>query len=207
MNRFDTEAPGWDQPRRLQRTQSLAAAIRAELGDEPGAAGRGLEYGCGTGAFGLELSDLFESLLLVDSSAGMINQVQMKLEALDAPQIRALRWDLAKVPLHDVEVDTVVTVLALHHIRSLRTVLARFRSLLPEGGRLLIIDMDEDGGVWHQHQEEFDGHHGFNREDLERWLEEECFQVRSVKTIHSMTRMIDGQPHRVPLFLVDAQAV
>lgn len=207
MNRFDIDAPNWDQPRRLQRTQNLAAAIREELGDEPGSAGRGLEYGCGTGALGLELRNLFESLILVDSSAGMINQAQMKLEALGAPQIRALQWDLAEVPLRGVEVDTVITVLALHHIRSLRAVLARFRSLMPEGGRLLIIDMDEDGGAWHQHQEEFDGHHGFNREDLERWLEEDGFQVRSVKTIHSMTRTIDEKAHRVPLFLMDAQAV
>lgn len=207
MNRFDIDAPNWDQPRRLARTESFATAIRAELEPDVHSAGRGLEYGCGTGALGLELRDLFESLLLVDSSGGMINQVQKKLEAMDAHQIRALQWDLTEFPLQGVEVDTIITALALHHIHALQTVLAGFRALLPTGGRLLIIDMDEDGGLWHRHQEEFEGHHGFNREELEKWVGDAGFEVRSVKTIHSMTRTIDDQPHRVPLFLLDAQAV
>lgn len=207
MNRFDIDAPNWDQPRRLARTQNFATEIRHKLGTKPQAGGRGLEYGCGTGALGLELRDLFESLLLVDSSAGMIEQAQRKLDALDIPQVRALQWDLTEAPLRDMEVDTVITTLALHHIGALQTVLASFRTLLRKGGRLLIIDMDEDGGIWHQHQEEFEGHHGFNRAELQQWLVDAGFEVCSVKTIHSMTRMIDGQPHRVPLFLMEAQAI
>lgn len=205
MNRFDLAAPSWDQPRRLQRTESFAAAIRSELAAQEHSPGRGLEYGCGTGALGLELRDLFQSLLLVDSSAGMIAQVEKKLDALNDPSVSAMRWNLADAPLPITEVNTVITALALHHIGALQTVLENIRRLLNPRGRLLIIDMDQDGGVWHQHQAEFDGHHGFDRTELSAWLRDAGFAVRSVKTISAMSRTIEEQQHHVPLFLLDAE--
>lgn len=180
---------------------------------------RGLEYGCGTAALGLEAQDLFRELLLVDSSAGMIAEVNKKLDARRSNprtaraaagrvrQMRALQWDLSEEPLTDVEVDVVFSSLAFHHIHAVEQVLTNIRALLPVGGRLMIIDMDEDEGFWHRDQEEFNGHHGFDRGELTKWCEAAGFRVDSVETIHSMTKRMEDGPHQVPLFLLDAVAV
>lgn len=165
----------------------------------------------------LEAQDLFGKLFLVDSSAGMIAEVNRKLESLESdspdapstgvPKMEAIQWDLSEQPLTGVQVDVVFSSLAFHHIHAVRTVLENIRALLQTGGHLMIIDMDEDGGVWHQHQEEFNGHHGFDRHELTKWCEEAGFKVDSVETIHAMTRNMDHGPHEVPLFLLDAVAV
>lgn len=206
MNQFDKAGSAWDRPRRLERAKVFASAIREAL--PPTIDGvRGLEYGCGTGALGLELQDQFRSLLLVDSSAGMIEQVETKLEELNGPKVSALQWDLAERPLPDTEVDVVFSTLAFHHIHDLQAVLENIRGLLPVGGRLLAIDMDQDGGFWHQNFEGFNGHHGFDRDELSKWCREARFRVHSVETVYSQTKTVDDETRQIPLFLLKAEAI
>lgn len=205
MNRFDREAHKWDQPKRLRRARDLAAIIREQLHDD--LAQTAMEYGCGTGAVGFELRDCFTELLLVDSSEGMIEQVERKIDELCAPNVTALKWDLSRHPLPDVNVDVVFSTLAFHHVSDVQALLVNLRDVLPRAGRLIVIDLDRDGGFWHQRQDDFEGHDGFDRAELTTWCVQAGFEVRSIRTVYKQERTVGAETRDMPLFLLDAVAV
>lgn len=57
--------------------------------------------------------------------------------------------------------------MALHHVQNLDVLLRSVAGLLVNGGRLCIADLDEDpDGAFHADKDDFEGHHGFDRQRL-----------------------------------------
>ncbi len=63
----------------------------------------------------------------------------------------------------------IVTVLTLHHIADIPSVLRSFAGMLHPGGWLCIADLEAEDGSFHG--EGFSGHHGFHRDELRADLE------------------------------------
>ena len=198
-NSFDDRAATWDDdPAHVERAQAVARTIRDAVPLDMST--RLLEYGAGTGLVSQALGNAVGPITLVDTSAGMRQVMQDKISAGAITHARVLDLDLATAPVPELEeqYDLVVTVLTLHPIHGLTTVLSNFVTLLAPGGRLAIVDLDKEDGTFHPAG--FDGHHGFEHAELAADLEQSGLGDITFQPCHQIVR--DG--HTYPLFLAIA---
>ena len=163
MSTFDAKAATWDDdPAKVERAHAVARDIAAAVPLDPSM--RLLEYGAGTALVTQALRDRVGPVTLADSSAGMREVMQAKIDAGAIPDARVWAIDLTADAVPDERFDLIVTVLTLHHIPQLATVLDAFANLLVAGGHLCIADLEQEDGSFHG--ADFDGHHGFDRSEL-----------------------------------------
>lgn len=161
---FDSLAATWDQdPAKVERARVVAEAIRGAVAIPDGA--RLLDYGAGTGLLSQELAGDVGPVTLADTSAGMREVLSEKVAAGHWAEASVVDLDLERDATPEGErYDLICSLLVLHHVHALDRVLAAFRTLLAPGGRLVIADLDREDGSFHTH--DFDGHHGFGRDEL-----------------------------------------
>jgi ubiquinone/menaquinone biosynthesis C-methylase UbiE len=174
-NGFDERAATWDDdPAKRERARRAAAQVRATVtldGDT-----RLLEYGAGTGLLAQELAPHVGPITLVEPSSGMRDVIHTKITAGVLPSgTRALDLDLTRDPVPDDRFDLIVGLMVLHHIPELATVLRAFATLLDPGGTLCVIDLDQEDGSFHG--DGFDGHHGFDHDNLAEQLSAAGFEA------------------------------
>lgn len=199
VNRFDERAATWDDdPAHVERAEAVAAAIRRAVRLDPSV--RLLEYGAGTGLVAQALRHAVGPITVADTSSGMRKVMEGKVEAGLIGDARVWDLDLASVPLAPStdRFDLIATVLTLHHLPRLEPVLSNFATLLDRGGRLAIVDLDEEDGSFHP--DGFDGHHGFDHEALAGALRAAGFADVSFRRCHQVVR--HGRTY--PLFLATA---
>jgi ubiquinone/menaquinone biosynthesis C-methylase UbiE len=168
--RFDDAAETWDDdPSHEQRQVAVARAIKDAVNLSPQM--KAVDIGGGTGRLSILLADLVGSVVVTDPSAGMVQVAEERIAAAGlTDRIRAVQADLTKHRLEGAY-DLVWSSMALHHVQDLEVLLRSLASLLVDGGRLAIADLDEDpDGAFHADKIDFDGHHGFNRQRLAEQL-------------------------------------
>lgn len=195
---FDARAATWDEnPSHVERATVVAAAIAELVPLSP--ATRLFEYGAGTGLVSQALRPHVGAIVLADTSQGMRDVIQSKIDsgALDGAAVADV--DLAAgVPTgapFDEPFDVAVTVMTLHHIGALAAVLDSFAAILVPGGRLCISDLDAEDGSFHG--DGFSGHHGFVRSELGTALETAGFSDITFRDCHQVER----ESGTYPMFL------
>lgn len=189
---FDAKAATWDEdPVKITRAGEVAEAIAAAVPLSRDL--RLLEYGAGTGLVTLALRDRVGPVTLADNSAGMRSEMESKIAAGVLTGARVWDLDLETQEVPDEQFDLIVTSLVLHHVRDLPAALSGFAALLAPGGRLAIADLDAEDGSFHDH--DFDGHHGFDRDQLTRDLEAAGFTAVVITDCTELER--DGVPYSV----------
>ena len=185
---FDDQAAAWDDdPAKVARAAAVARAVSAAV--DLGPSVRLLEYGAGTGLVTEALQDQVGHLVLADTSAGMRQAIDAKIDsgALRAAEVWDLDLTTTSVPAEQHGAfDLVVTVMVLHHIADLPPVLARFAELLAPGGHLCIGDLEQEDGSFHG--EGFAGHHGFERPALAAQLGAAGFRDVSIEDCTEMVK-------------------
>jgi ubiquinone/menaquinone biosynthesis C-methylase UbiE len=200
MLNFDERAKDWDaDPVKRERASQVAQAIRSQV--TLSRSMTALEYGCGTGLLSFALQADLGPITLADSSTGMLAVLAEKIATAGIGNMTPLKLDLATDPLPDARFDLLYTLMTLHHIPDTTGILGRFHTLLQTGGTLCIADLDREDGSFHGPA--FDGHKGFDREQLTQMLEVAGFQNIRFQTAHQMTR--DGKNY--PVFLACAETV
>ena len=161
---FDDKAATWDDdPDKVRHSQDVARAVASAVPTDGRT--RLLEYGAGTGLVTQALLGRVGPVTLADSSAGMREVLQRKVDAGVLPaDARVWALDLETEPVPGDRFDLVVSSLVLHHVHRLDVVLAAFAELLDPGGHLCIADLDREDGSFHS--DDFGGHHGFDRDEL-----------------------------------------
>jgi ubiquinone/menaquinone biosynthesis C-methylase UbiE len=203
MTYFDERASTWDQnPMRIERAAAVAGAIRARIALS--ADTRALEYGCGTGllSFALQQGGPLGRISLADNSEGMLAVLAEKIQAAGLSAMQPLKLDLANDPLPAERFDLIYSLLTLHHIRETQPVLQAFYDLLAPGGWLALADLDAEDGSFHD--EPFDGHFGFARDEMQAQLADLGFSRIRFETVYSMTKSRAGQERRYDVFLATA---
>jgi len=191
---FDERAATWDDdPAKVERARVVADAIRDAVA--PNGTTRLLEYGAGTGLVTQGLRDHVGPVTLADTSSGMREMIEKKIEAGVLEGARVWDVDLAVDPAPDETFDLIVTVMTLHHINPLDRVLSAFAALLVSGGHLCVVDLEAEDGSFHG--EGFEGHHGFSRTELEAQLKAAGFRDIVFTRCHEVTR----ETGTYPLFL------
>ena len=111
MTDFDERAKDWDtDPAKVDRARAVADAIRRALDIRPGMTA--LEYGCGTGLLSFFLQSDFASIILADTSQGMLEVLRDKIKVAKTAHMHPVRLDLA--------VDVIQTPACWRVLRVLR---------------------------------------------------------------------------------------
>lgn len=197
---FNLEAANWDeQPGRIALADNLFAALAREipLTQETDA----FEFGCGTGLITLRLAPRVRSVMGVDSSEGMLAVLDKKIAAALATNVQTRRVDLAQGDRLEGQYDLVVISMVLHHIPVLAEIFAEFRRILRHGGRLAILDLDQEDGSFHQDPTGI-FHNGFDRAALGRELQAAGFSAPAYSHAYDFVKQAGAPDQRTyPIFL------
>ena len=200
MTNFDEKAATWDQnPQTIERGQAIAAGIRrmVPLSTEMS----GFEYGCGTGVLSFLLSPSLRHITMADSSEGMLEVLQDKIRTTEVVNMTPMRLDLTADPVPpEMSFELVYSAMTLHHIADTDRILQIFDTMLKPDGYLCISDLDKEDGTFHSGT--FDGHHGFDRRDLQTRLERAGFRDVGFETCYTISKERNDVTDDFPVFLM-----
>jgi ubiquinone/menaquinone biosynthesis C-methylase UbiE len=203
MTNFDERAKDWDSdPKKVERARVTADAIRnaIPLSENMSA----LEYGCGTGLLSFALQAGLGQITLADTSPGMLDVLAEKIAAAGVTNMRPVKLDLATDPLPAERFQLTYSLMTLHHVPDAKGILGKFHALLEPGGFLLVADLDKEDGSFHTNGTT-DVHLGFERSELQRWVEAAGFENVSFSTAFVITKKIEGKEKTFPVFLLSAR--
>lgn len=171
---FNTEAINWDNEKRVKRAKLIADEIIKVLQMKDHY--KALEFGCGTGLVSFNLYDKFKHITLIDTSKGMIDTLKNKIQKAKIQNMTALQIDPNTELSFEDKYDVIYTSMVLHHIKDVANTLKSLYGILKNDGHLFIVDLVEDDGSFHKLEKDFDGHNGFNPNELTGLLEKVGFQ-------------------------------
>lgn len=197
---FDTEAVNWDSERRVHRARLIAEEINKITKIKKYS--NALEFGCGTGLVSFNLHDKFENVTLVDTSQGMIDMLNSKIQESNIKNMAAYNIDINKELKLTEKYDVIYTSMALHHILDIEATLENLYKLLNKEGYLCIVDLDEEDGSFHSEEKDFKGHNGFNQQKLSNLLEKIAYKDIKSNTFYSDEKIISSGKINYSLFLM-----
>lgn len=199
---FDSKARQWDDnPVFLERGLKIAEAIRKTVPLRRDMSA--LDYGCGTGLLSFPLKDELGTILMADSSGGMLEVVDEKIATHGVTNMTTLQLDLMADPAPTRTFDLIMTAMTLHHVPDTDHILRVFHDLLKPGGMLCIADLDQEDGSFHG--PEVDVHHGFDRAGLGRRAAQAGFAAVQFQTVFSIAKERDSGTQDYPVFLMTAR--
>jgi len=205
MTNFDERAKDWDSdPKKVERARVVADAIRKAIQLSTGM--NALEYGCGTGLLSFALQSDLGQITLADSSQGMLDVLSEKINEAGVTNMRPVRLDLTNDPLPDERYQLTYSLLTLHHVRDAKSIIPKFHALLEPNGYLLVADLDKEDGTFHT-DGTTDVHKGFERAELQKWVEDAGFGNVMFSTAFEIRKTIDDKEKVFPVFLMSAQKI
>jgi ubiquinone/menaquinone biosynthesis C-methylase UbiE len=202
MNEFDIKAREWDKnDMHRERAWTIAKEIIKEipLNREMSA----LEFGAGTGLLSFMLKDHVREITLIDNSDGMVKVLNEKVKAEKADTLKVVKADLEHEDLSHGSFDLIYTLMVLHHVRDLETIIRKFHALLNPGGYLAIADLYSEDGSFHG--EGFHGHQGFDPVSLVALLEKNGFSGINHRKVYVIDKKIsENSSKKFDIFLMTA---
>ncbi len=199
---FDSKARQWDDnPVFRERGLKIADAIRQAVPLHRSMSA--LDYGCGTGLLSFPLKDELGTILLADSSSGMLEVVAEKIAAQGVINMTPVKLDLLIEPPPAQRFDLIVSAMTLHHVPDTNHILHIFHDLLQPGGTLCIADLDQEDGSFHG--PEIDVHHGFDRADLSQRAAQAGFADIQFQTVFCIAKEQVTGTRDYPVFLMTAR--
>ncbi len=199
---FDFEAKSWDDDKRIVRAKLISGEIDKWLGDKIN--NNAMEFGCGTGLITFNLKNKFKDIMMVDNSAGMIEEVNKKIKNQNVNNIRTWCGDIDEID-DENKYDVIYTSMTLHHIVNISKVLGKLHSLLSLEGELYIVDLVEEDGTFHSSEKGFEGHNGFNQNDLMETLKNIGFKDIRNKVFYKGSKSIEERNVDYELFIMIAK--
>lgn len=197
---FDRAAPSWDEePGRVRLAEDVAAAIREAV---PLTADMDvLDYGCGTGLLTLRLQSHVGTITGMDTSRGMLDILDSKVEKGKFSNVRSRFLDIDKGDVPDGRYHVIVSSMTLHHVEDPSALLKQLYGCLLPGGSLCIADLDAEGGAFHEDNRGV-FHFGFERQWMRRLFEETGLEdVRDRTAATVVKRSHDGPKRTFTIFL------
>ncbi|MFB9760808.1 class I SAM-dependent DNA methyltransferase [Ectobacillus funiculus] len=175
-NVFEQMAKRYDTEERIELAKVIVKEVRPELRNSKSKSL--IDYGSGTGLIGLELSDLVNSILLVDSSEQMLEVAKAKISHKGITNSKVLYSDFTQ-ETPELKADIVLMSLVLLHIPDTKKILQELFNILNNGGKLIIIDFDKNDKINHPKV-----HNGFSHEEMKKRLSEVGFKSIEIKTFY-----------------------
>ncbi|MGD6830685.1 class I SAM-dependent methyltransferase [Sutcliffiella halmapala] len=175
-NVFEKMAKRYDTEERMELAKVIVKEVRPVLQNSlPKSL---IDYGSGTGLVSLELSDLVDSILLVDSSEQMLEVAKAKISYRGITNSKVLCSDFTQ-DTPELKADIVLLSLVLLHIPDTKKILQELFNILNDDGKLIIIDFDKNDKIHHPKV-----HNGFSHEELKQRLSEVGFKSNEMQTFY-----------------------
>ena len=192
MSHFNDKAAEWDNEGKIKMMGKLAEKTISALQLKGPLSV--MDFGCGTGLFGLEFADYASSLLGVDTSEGMLEVFDQKTKGQD--RFRSKLINLEQQNLNE-KFDLIVSSMAFHHLNHPDQMILKMKTLLNPKGRLAIVDLDKEDGTFHPNNSEMGvKHFGFGKEELEAWARE-----AGMKFSHQIINQVEKNDRNYGQFL------
>jgi len=195
-DKFEMIANVYDTSERIQIAKVSSDAIREYLVDTKSK--NAIDFGCGTGLVGINLLNEFNSMLFLDTSQRMINQIKQKISDFNIQNVNTLCFDFEKEGLSDLHADYVFMAQVLLHIKDAELILSRLYDVLNVGGHLLISDFNKNEKVVSDMV-----HNGFNQEELTCIMTKIGYKNIQSKTFYTGSQIFMG--HDASMFILDSQ--
>lgn len=186
LNHFNDAANTWDTEQRIKMFKKFASKTEEYL--DKNKKYKMLDFGCGTGAFGLELLDYASELIGLDTSEGMLAAFDKKIKSLDHVSTKLL--NLEKEDINE-SFDIIISSMAFHHLINPLKMIHKMKKILNPEGMLIVIDLEEEDGTFHPNNDDMRvKHHGFSQEELYEWASSADLQleIQRINTIHKNDR-------------------
>lgn len=195
-DKFEMIASMYDTPDRVHIAKLSADAIREYLVDTKDKSA--IDFGCGTGLVGMNLLNEFKSILFLDTSQNMINEIKNKISKQKITNVDTLCFDFEKDSLSDLQVDYIFMAQVLLHIDDFELVLSRLYEALNVEGHLLIVDFNKNDQVVSDMV-----HNGFDQNELTHIMTKIGFKDTQTKTFYSGSKIFMGQD--ASMFVLDSK--
>lgn len=186
----------YDTPERIQIAKESSDAIRTYLVDAKSK--NAIDFGCGTGLVGMNLVNDFHSMLFLDTSQNMINQIKQKISALNIHNADTLCFDFEKESLPNFHADYIFMAQVLLHIHDVELVLSRLFDVLNEGGHVLIVDFNKNEKITSDLV-----HNGFDQAELAGMMSKIGYRNIQSQTFYTGSKIFMG--HDASMFILDSQ--
>ncbi|WP_270166928.1 class I SAM-dependent methyltransferase [Paenibacillus sp. SYP-B4298] len=194
--KFEMIANIYDTPERVHIAKVSSEAIRGYIVDTKSK--DAIDFGCGTGLVGMNLINDFHSMLFLDTSPSMIDQIKQKITNSKIRNADTICFDFEKDGLSDLRADYIFMAQVLLHIDNYESVLTRLFDVLNEGGHLLIVDFDKNENIVSDIV-----HNGFHQDELSDRMTKIGYKNIKSKTFYTGSKIFMGQD--ASMFVLDAQ--
>ena len=195
-NFFDARAGQWDAHQaRVQRAKKIYHYVADEITLNPH--DRVLDFGCGTGLLGFCFIDSVKEVTFADTSAGMLEEVCKKAASFPTGAVKTI--NLTEHVITGVY-NTIVSLMALHHVEDLDTAICSLADHVAPGGFICFSDLDVEDGSFHA--PDIAPHNGIDRALVLNNLEKSGMHIICNKTVHTEEKIIDGKTKTYPIFLI-----
>jgi len=193
---FDEKAVEWDADDRRRRLSSaIGSSILKHIPlDEQMVV---LDFGAGTGLISAYIAPRVKKIVATDTSEAMLARLTAKQELRG--KVEAVCVDITSTPLGS-NFDLVVSAMAMHHVPDTVKLIRSFADHLKPGGMLALADLDTEDGSFHPEEAAGVFHHGFDRKELQVFLEICGFGDIRFFTAHTVIK----DETQYPVFLVTA---
>lgn len=193
---FEDKAHEYDtRPVPQQISEGVFRAMDTAIRWSPGLTA--MDFGAGTGLIASRVAPRVASLLAVDVSPAMLEQLAKKPELEN--RVEVICQNLLEQPLEQ-QVDLIVSAMAAHHIEHTDQLLRTLFAHLRPGGQLALADLDEEDGSFHPPDVEGVFHAGFGRPALVEEARRAGFTDVEMVTACDVER----EGRRYPIFLLTA---
>ncbi|ANE46478.1 methyltransferase type 12 [Paenibacillus swuensis] len=195
-DKFEMIADVYDTEDRIHIAKVSSDAIREYIDDAKSKTA--IDFGCGTGLVGMNLLNELGSVLFMDSSQNMINQIKHKISESDIQNADTLCFDVEQEAPLNVHADYIFMVQVLLHIPDAELVLAKLFNVLRDGGHLMIVDFDKNVNITSELV-----HNGFDQSELKDMMTGLGYRNIQSKTFYSGSQIFMGQD--ASMFILEAQ--
>ncbi len=195
-DKFEMIANIYDTSERIQIAKVSSDAIREYLVDTKNK--NAIDFGCGTGLVGMNLLNDFNSMLFLDTSQNMINQIKQKISDFNIKNADTLCFDFEKDSRLDLHADYIFMAQVLLHINDIELILSRLYDVLNVGGHLIIVDFNKNEEIVSDMV-----HNGFDQENLTDIMIKLGYKDIQSKTFYTKSKIFMN--HDASLFILDSQ--
>lgn len=188
-------AGAYDTPERIHIAKVSSDAIRECLADTKSK--NAIDFGCGTGLVGMNLLNDFQSILFLDTSQNMIDQVKKKITDANILNADTLCFDFEKDSLSDLRTDYIFMAQVLLHIEDYQSVLSKLYDVLNPGGHLIIVDFNKNEEIVSDLV-----HNGFEQEKLKAVMSNIGYKSIKTKTFYNGSKIFMGRD--ASMFVLDS---
>ena len=200
MSRFDKLAAEWDlNPQRVKSAKNTTTKIKEliDIGDK-----NILDYGSGSGLVAFDLFEEARSIVAMDNSVGMLEEIENKIKKSDIDNITTLIHDINHEEIEKGKFDIFVSAMTMHHIKDTKLFLQKAKDGLKKGGYIAISDLESEDGSFHSQGNEGVEHFGFDIKHIRETLESIGMEVVFLEIIETISKERDFN-----IFLVIAKNV